>query len=40
MIAGLPDKTTVITVGQEFVSEGEKVETVPDTGRPVGSKAV
>ena len=39
-IAGLPDKTTVITVGQEFVSDGEKVETVPDTGRPVGSKAV
>jgi len=39
-IAGLPDKVTVITVGQEFVSDGEKVETVPDTGKPVGEKAV
>lgn len=39
-IAGLPDKVTVITVGQEFVSDGEKVETVPDTGKPVGGKAV
>ncbi|HEY4126105.1 MAG TPA: efflux RND transporter periplasmic adaptor subunit [Rhizomicrobium sp.] len=39
-IAGLPDKVTVITIGQEFVSDGEKVETVPDTGKPVGSKAV
>jgi multidrug efflux system membrane fusion protein len=38
-IAGLPDKVTVITVGQEFVSDGEKVETVPDTGKPVGGKA-
>jgi multidrug efflux system membrane fusion protein len=38
-ITGLPDKVTVITVGQEFVSDGEKVETVPDTGKPAGGKA-
>jgi multidrug efflux system membrane fusion protein len=31
-ITGLPDKVTVITVGQEFVSDGEHVEAVPDKG--------
>lgn len=31
-VSGLPDQTTVITVGQEFVTEGEHVETVPDRG--------
>jgi multidrug efflux system membrane fusion protein len=35
-VAGLPDKVTVITVGQEFVSDGEKVDTVADTGKPLG----
>jgi len=30
-VAGLPDNVTVITVGQEFVSNGEHVQTVPDT---------
>ncbi len=39
-ISGLPERVTVITVGQEFVSDGEKVETVADTGKPVGGKAV
>jgi multidrug efflux system membrane fusion protein len=29
-VAGLPDRVTVITVGQEFVSDGERVKTVPD----------
>lgn len=38
-ISGLPDKVTVITVGQEFVSDGEKVETVADTTKPAGGKA-
>jgi multidrug efflux system membrane fusion protein len=38
-ISGLPDRVTVITVGQEFVSDGEKVETVADTGKPLGGKA-
>ncbi len=27
-VSGLPNRTTVITVGQQFVSEGEKVKTV------------
>lgn len=31
-IAGLPDPVTVITVGQEFVSDGERVEPVPEKG--------
>jgi multidrug efflux system membrane fusion protein len=35
-VAGLPDKVTVISVGQDFVSDGEHVETVPDTAKPVG----
>jgi multidrug efflux system membrane fusion protein len=29
-ITGLPDKVTVITVGQEFVSDGQRVEPVTD----------
>jgi len=29
-IAGVPDPVTVITVGQEFVSDGERVEPVPE----------
>ena len=38
-VSGLPDKVTVITVGQEFVTDGEHVEAVPEkaglkTGRP------
>ena len=28
-IAGLPQKVTVITVGQDYVKEGQKVEAVP-----------
>ena len=28
-VSGLPDHVTVITVGQEFVSDGERVEAVP-----------
>ncbi|HTO40281.1 MAG TPA: efflux RND transporter periplasmic adaptor subunit [Rhizomicrobium sp.] len=39
-ITGLPDQVTVITVGQEFVSDGEPVKTVPDTSTKVGRKAV
>jgi len=31
-LAGLPDKVTFITVGQEFVQPGQKVAPVPDTG--------
>ncbi len=31
-ISGLPDPVTVITVGQEFVSDGERVEPVPEKG--------
>lgn len=31
-IAGLPDPVMVITVGQEFVSDGERVEPVPEKG--------
>ncbi len=31
-VAGLPDPVTVITVGQEFVSDGERVEPVPEKG--------
>ncbi|HUJ03291.1 MAG TPA: efflux RND transporter periplasmic adaptor subunit [Rhizomicrobium sp.] len=31
-IAGLPDPVTIITVGQEFVSDGERVEPVPEKG--------
>lgn len=38
-IAGLPDKVTVITVGQEFVADGEKVEAVTDTAKPHGGTA-
>jgi multidrug efflux system membrane fusion protein len=30
-VAGLPNNVTVITVGQEFVNNGEHVQTVPDT---------
>lgn len=29
-VSGLPDKVTVITVGQEFVADGEHVEAVPE----------
>jgi multidrug efflux system membrane fusion protein len=29
-ISGLPDPVTIITVGQEFVSDGERVEPVPE----------
>ncbi|MGA9797027.1 MAG: efflux RND transporter periplasmic adaptor subunit [Rhizomicrobium sp.] len=32
-VTGLPDRVTVITVGQEFVSDGEHVATVPQLGR-------
>lgn len=31
-ISGLPEKVTLITVGQEFVIDGQKVRTVPDGG--------
>ncbi len=31
-VSGLPDNVTVITVGQEFVTDGEKVDAVPDNG--------
>ena len=31
-IAGLPDPVTIITIGQEFVSDGERVEPVPEKG--------
>jgi len=30
-VTGLPEKVTLITVGQDFVTEGQKVETVPTT---------
>ena len=30
-VSGLPDQVRVITVGQEFVVEGQKVEPVSDT---------
>lgn len=30
-IAGLPDKVTIITVGQDYVIEGQKVEAIPAT---------
>ena len=30
-IDGLPDRATLISVGQEYVADGEKVEPVPDT---------
>lgn len=30
-VAGLPEKVTLITVGQDFVTEGQKVEAVPAT---------
>jgi multidrug efflux system membrane fusion protein len=30
-VTGLPEKVTLITVGQDFVTEGQKVETVPAT---------
>lgn len=29
-VSGLPDKVTVITVGQEFVKDGERVDAVPE----------
>lgn len=32
-VSGLPQKVTVITIGQQFVSEGEKVKTVADGGK-------
>jgi membrane fusion protein, multidrug efflux system len=31
-LAGLPEKVTFITVGQEFVQPGQKVQPVPETG--------
>ena len=31
-VSGLPDRVAVITVGQEFVTNGEHVKTVPDKG--------
>jgi len=31
-VSGLPDRVSVITVGQEFVTNGERVKTVPDKG--------
>ncbi len=31
-VAGLPDRVAVITVGQEFVTNGERVKTVTDKG--------
>ena len=31
-VSGLPDRVSVITVGQEFVNNGERVKTVPDKG--------
>jgi hypothetical protein len=33
-IAGLPDRVTVITVGQQFVQEGEHVKTQLDKNGP------
>lgn len=44
-VAGLPDEATVITVGQEYVKDGEEVEAVPeeavtaDRGTATGSSA-
>jgi hypothetical protein len=32
-IAGLPDRTAVITVGQQFVSEGERVKATVDSAK-------
>jgi multidrug efflux system membrane fusion protein len=31
-VSGLPDRVLVITVGQEFVSEGQKIRPVPSSG--------
>jgi len=31
-VSGLPDRVSIITVGQEFVNNGERVKTVPDKG--------
>lgn len=28
-VAGLPDKVTIITVGQDYVIEGQQVEAIP-----------
>jgi len=33
-LAGLPPTVTFITVGQEFVQPGQKVQPVPDSGAP------
>jgi multidrug efflux system membrane fusion protein len=33
-LAGLPDQVTFITVGQEFVVDGQKVEAVPEASVP------
>jgi multidrug efflux system membrane fusion protein len=33
-LAGLPREATFITVGQEFVTAGQKVEAMPETGAP------
>jgi len=34
-VSGLPDEVDIITVGQEFVTEGEKVEAIPAQGAPM-----
>ncbi|WP_026380719.1 efflux RND transporter periplasmic adaptor subunit [Afifella pfennigii] len=34
-VAGLPEEADIITVGQEFVADGQKVETVPAKGAPL-----
>lgn len=33
-VTGLPDRVTVITVGQEFVADGQKVKPVPEKAAP------
>jgi multidrug efflux system membrane fusion protein len=31
-VSGLPDRVNVITVGQQFVSDGQRVDSVTDKG--------
>ncbi|HET6220643.1 MAG TPA: efflux RND transporter periplasmic adaptor subunit [Dongiaceae bacterium] len=37
-LAGLPETVTFITVGQDFVMVGQRVEAVPDEAAPAGDK--
>ncbi len=38
-LAGLPERVTLITVGQEFVRDGQRVRPVAEVGSAVGSEA-